>query len=96
VRPATGLEVSRNFIQNESDEWQAGAFWSRDCRPGPQCLAEINTVWPAGGPDEAVFNIGARETVNEHLVLLGSFGRQFTGAGERQQFLFYLGVQLLR
>ncbi len=91
-----GLEISRHFVMHEGDERQAGAFWSRDCRPGLQCLAEINTVWPASGPAEAVLNIGARKTVSEHLLLLGSFGRQFTGAAERQQFLFYLGVQLLR
>lgn len=95
-RATVGIELSRNFVAHEGDEWQAGAFWSRDCAEKVQCLAEVNTVWPADGPAEAVLNIGARKTVSEHLVLLGAFGRQFTGAGERQQFLFYLGVQFLR
>ena len=91
-----GLEVVRHFVEHEGDAWQAGMFWSRDCPKGIQCLAEINTEWPADSPAESILNIGARKNVSEHLVLLGSIGRQVSGTPERSQFLFYFGVQLLR
>jgi hypothetical protein len=89
------MEVSRHFIRHESDEWQAGVFGSRECLPTIQCLAEINTTWPADSGAEAIVNIGARKNVNEQLILLGSLGRQITGSSERQQLLFYFGIQVL-
>ena len=91
-----GVEISRHFIRHENNEWQAGVFWSHDCLAKIQCLAEINTLWPADARAETIVNFGARKNVNEHLILLGSFGRQITGSSERQQFLFYFGVQILR
>ena len=78
------------------DEEQAGIFWSRDCPKGIQCLAEINTEWPAESQAESILNVGVRKSVSEHLVLLGSVGRQLSGASDRSQFLFYFGVQILR
>lgn len=91
-----GVEVSRNFIRHDEDEWQTGIFWSRDCPRGIQCLAEINTVWPAQGQAETLLNFGARKGVNEHVILIGSVGRQLSGTSDRSQILFYFGVQLLR
>jgi hypothetical protein len=91
-----GLEVGRNFIEREADEWQAGLFWSRDCAKDFQCLAEINTVKAADSSAETVLNFGARKTINENLVLLGSLGRQLSNPDGPKQVVFYVGIQLLR
>ena len=91
-----GLEIVRHFIAHESDTWQAGIFLSRDCPKGIQCLAEINNEWPAESQAESILNVGARKSVSEHLVLLGSVGRQLSGVSDRSQFLFYFGFQLLQ
>jgi hypothetical protein len=88
-----GGELGRNFIASEPDEWQFGAFWSRDCIKGLNCLLEVNAVRADGGSTDTIVNVGARHEFNEHFVLQGSLGRQVAG---EPQTVFYLGVQLLR
>lgn len=88
-----GLEVGRNFIASEPDEWQAGVFWSRDCAANWQCLAEINTIW-AGGDVSSTLNLGGRRSLGKQWNLLGSLGRVFSGI-EPGATIFYLGFQYL-
>jgi hypothetical protein len=93
-RLVAGAELGRNFISGEPDEWQLGAFASRDCFvDGMQCLAEVVAVRADGGATETLGNLGARKEMSEHLVLLGSLGRELNG---EHGTLFYFGVQLLR
>jgi hypothetical protein len=87
------VELARNFIEAEPDEWQAGSFWSRECSRGLTCLLEVNAVHPDGGSTDTIVNVGARYEANEHFVVQGSLGRQVSGD---EQTVFYLGVQLLQ
>jgi hypothetical protein len=91
-----GIEIGRNFIAHEPDEWQAGVFYSQDCPLAIRCLFEINAVSAPGSGPETVVNFGARRNINEHLVLLASLGRQFSSAADSRQTVFYLGLQFLR
>jgi len=88
-----GLELSRNFLVDEPDEWQLGVFASRDCAEHVTCLAEVNSVHADGGGTETVVDVGATREIGEHLVLMGSLGRQIVG---EKRTVYYLGVQLLR
>ncbi|MFS8063995.1 MAG: hypothetical protein ACMG5Z_05340 [Luteimonas sp.] len=91
-----GVEVGRNFLEHERDDEQAGLFMARDCPAQLQCLAELNTTWPATDNATTLLNLGLRRPVGEHLVVLASAGCELGGGTERQKLLFYLGVQLLR
>ncbi len=91
-----GVELSRNFIEREPDEWQLGAYVARDCAHGIECLAELNATRTDGGGTATIFNLGVRHDLGPNLKLMASAGRQLDGAEDRQQFLFYLGLQLLR
>ncbi|MEP7098822.1 MAG: hypothetical protein ABI748_14270, partial [Dokdonella sp.] len=89
--------IGRNFLGDAPDEWQVGVFVARDCTPHLECLADLNTVRPDGGHAETVFNVGLRHPLSEHVVLMGSLGRQIDGIpGEARATTFYVGVQLLR
>jgi hypothetical protein len=92
-KATVGAELGRNFISSEPDEWKLGAFWSRDCIRGLNCLLEVNAVRADGGGTDTIVNLGARKELNEHLVLQGSLGRQVSGEAHT---VFYLGVQLLK
>lgn len=96
-KTTAGLEVGRNLVGDAPDEWPVGLFVARDCTPHLECLAEINAVRPDGGHAQTVFNVGMRHPLGEHVVLIGSLGRQIDGIpGEARATTFYLGVQLLR
>jgi hypothetical protein len=89
-----GAELGRNFIAGEPDEWQLGAFASRDCFiDGLQCLAEVVAVRADGDATQTLVNFGARRELGEHFVLLGSLGRELDTPTHGT--LFYFGVQLL-
>lgn len=94
-KAVAGIEVGRNFIRNEPDEWQAGIFYSRDCPLAVSCLVEINSVKATGDAAETVLNFGARKSINDHLTLLASLGRQLSSPSGDRQTLFYLGLQFL-
>jgi hypothetical protein len=92
---AAGIELRRNFVAHAPDEWQAGAFVAHDCPNRIQCLAEINTTWTDTGP-QTLLNLGLRRPLSEHVILLLSAGRELSHGEDRQQLLFYAGVQFLR
>lgn len=88
------MEVARHVVAQEPDTWQAGVFADAECRARLHCLVELNTTWEGGA--RTALNLGAVKAVNPHLNLLGSAGTELTGPrGERAQFLFYAGAQLL-
>lgn len=95
-RGAVGMELGRNLIQRQPDEWQLGVYASHDCPHGIDCLVELNGVRTDGGGVATNLNLGMRRSLAPDLKLLASAGRQIGGNGDRQQLLFYLGLQLLR
>ena len=93
-KAVAGAELGRDFISGAPDEWQLGAFGSRDCVvKGLQCLAEMVVVRPDHATSETLANLGARLELGEHFVVLGSIGRQLNG---EHSALFYVGFQLLK
>jgi hypothetical protein len=93
-RNVAGIELTRTFVSAEADEWQLGVFWSRElAAPGRQLLAEAVAVRTDGGRASTLVNLGARQAIGEHLVLLGSLGHELDGPSRGT--LFYLGIQLL-
>ena len=89
-----GAELTRTFVSAEPDQWQLGVFWSRELSaPGRQVLAEAVAVRADGQPASTLINLGARQAVGDHLVLLGSFGRELDTA--EHGTLLYLGLQFL-
>jgi hypothetical protein len=90
----SGAELTRTFVTSEPDEWQLGVFWSRELSaPGRQVLAEAVAVRTDGQATTTLVNFGARQALGEHLVLLGSLGRELDTPGHGT--LFYLGLQFL-
>ena len=89
-----GAELARHFVADEDDEWQGGAWMAHDCFESFECLAEVNTTWAEGESAATIVNLGLRHELNEHLILMGSLGRQVSG--EDRATVFYAGVQLLR
>lgn len=93
-KSVAGLELTRTFVTAEPDEWQLGAFWSRElAAPGRQVLAELVAVRSDGDAVTTLLNLGARQALGDHLVLLGSLGRELNTPAHGT--LFYIGVQLL-
>ena len=90
-----GVEIARHFAAREPDAWQLGAFWARACGSRWQCLAEFNSTKAERATVESILNVGARRSLSEHVMLMGSLGTQVSGASPRSSFVFYLGVQLL-
>lgn len=89
---ALGTEVARHFAGGRADNWQAGVFAERDCRPDLQCLAEINAEWDGGA--QGIVNLGMRRELAGGTTLLGSFGHGAFGR-ESPGWLFYFGVQFI-
>ena len=89
-----GAELMRTFVSSEPDEWQLGVFWSRELKaPGRQLLAEAVAARTDGEATQTLLNLGARQELGKHLVLLGSLGRELDTPGHGT--VFYFGVQFL-
>ncbi|MEO8188232.1 MAG: hypothetical protein ABI580_12810, partial [Burkholderiaceae bacterium] len=91
---AAGIEIARHWVEHAGGSWQAGVFGEYDCAAALECLAELNTIWSAGEATQTTVNLGARKSINPHLNLIGSLGRQIHASSA--QTVFYLGVQLLK
>jgi hypothetical protein len=91
-----GIEVARHFAARAPDAWQAGIFWVAACGHAWQCLAEINATRAGQLATESIVNVGARHELSEHVILMGSLGKQVSGESPRPSFVFYVGMQLLR
>lgn len=89
-------EVGRNFVQQGPDEWLGGVIVAHACGPTLECGFELH-----GALIEHQFqplaNFGLHWQIAKHVILLAAAGREFgSAAGDRQDFLFYFGFQLLR
>ena len=89
-------EVGRNFVWPGRDQWVVGGILAHGCGADRECLFELHE---AAAPHEShtLLNLGMHWKLSDSLVLLASAGHEFSprGAGQ-QEFIFYLGVQLLR
>ncbi len=89
-------EVGRNFVERESDQWEAGFVAAHGCGGEVECLVEVHRTW-APHDSQTLLNFGLHWKLSESSVLLASAGREFgSDTAERQRFVFYFGVQLLR
>ena len=90
-----GVEVVRRFVSSEPDAWQLGAFVEHDCFAASECLGEIVSERTDGERTRTTLNIGGRTPLTPALKLLASIGGDVSGP-DRQQLVFYLGVQYVR
>jgi hypothetical protein len=89
-------EAGRNFVEHESDQSEAGVVAAHDCGGEVECLAEVHRTW-SPHDNQTLLNLGLHWKLSERSILLASAGREFgTASAERQRFVFYFGVQLLR
>jgi hypothetical protein len=99
---AWDAEVGRGFGPQPAgypatpDYWAVGLILSRDCGHGLECLAEVRkTLAPHDA--QTLLNLGARFKLGESLAIMGAVGRDAgTRSDDRQELLFYLGLQILR
>ena len=91
-----GVEIARHLAKRAPDAWQAGVFWANACGQTWQCLAEVNSTRAQGSTGETTVNIGARHSLSQHVILMGTLGKQVSGESPRASSVFYVGVQLLR
>jgi hypothetical protein len=89
-------EAGRNLVQNAPDEWLFGAVVARHYGSALELGLEVHeTVTP--GDSATLVNLGGRWQLSERLSLLTAVGRELSrDSPERQDFLCYLGLQILR
>jgi len=89
------MEIARHFVASEPDAWQIGAYVERDCFKASECLGEIVTEHTNGERTRTTLNVGGRVPLTATLKLLASIGSELSGE-DRQQLVFYLGVQYVQ
>ena len=89
-------EIGRAFVQHGDNQWAIGGIAAHACGSRGECLFEIHETL-APHDSQTLVNLGLRAKLSESSVLLASVGREFGPAtDDRQDFVFYLGVQILR
>lgn len=88
-------EVGRAIVRNGDNQWVAGGILAHDCGAHGECLFEVHET-VADRVTQSLVNLGLRWKLSDRATLLGSIGREFGPRTEdRQDLVFYLGVQLL-
>jgi hypothetical protein len=89
-------EAGRNFVRGGDSEWIVGGIVAHKCGgEAGECLLEVRDRF-ASHDTQTLVNLGLRWKLSEHSTLLASAGREFgPHTDERQDFVFYLGVQLV-
>ena len=89
-------EAGRNFVRHGDSEWIVGGIVGHACGVAGECLFEVHETY-APHDSHTLVNLGLHWKLSEGAILLASAGREFGPAvDERQDFVFYLGLQLLR
>ena len=89
-------EVGRNFVEHDSDQWEAGVVAAHGCADAVECLIEVHQTWTPRD-SHTLLNFGLHWKLSERSILLASAGREFgSNSPDRQRFAFYFGIQLLR
>jgi hypothetical protein len=93
---AIDAEVGRNFVQEGTSQWVAGAVVAHSCGQSLECLAELReTLSPHDS--QTLLNFGVHWKLKESLIMLAAAGREFgTHTSDQQRLLFYFGVQLIK
>ena len=92
-------EIGRSFgpqVPDTPHYWAGGLILSHDCGHQLECLFEVHeTLAPQDA--QTLLNLGARLHLGDSLALMGAIGRDVgPRSDDRQDLLFYLGVQILR
>ncbi len=89
-------EAGREFVRGAGNRWAVGAIAAHGCGERGECLFEVHERI-APHETQTLLNLGLHWKLSEHASLLASAGREFgPRTDDRQDFAFYLGVQLLR
>ena len=88
-------EIGRIFVHDGEDVWVDGVTTEIAVAPRLELLAELHGESHASDPSDVVFNIGARQTITQKIVLLLAVGRGSRGGPEHSPHLIlYSGIQL--
>lgn len=90
-------EAGRELVRGAGNPWAVGAIAAHGCGgERGECLFEVHERI-APHETQTLVNLGLRWKLLERASLLASAGREFgSRADDRQDFAFYLGIQLLR
>jgi hypothetical protein len=90
-------EFGRNFVQHSSSQWEAGIVAAHGCvTERLECLLEVHET-AAPHDAQTLLNVGMRWKFTDSLFLLAAVGREAgPPTDDRQQFLSYIGFQILR
>ena len=89
-------EVGRDLVRNGASQWVAGVVAAHACGEGNECMLETHMT-QSPGVRRTLLNFGVHWTLDESVALLAAAGREFgPKSDERQQSLFYLGLQFTR
>ena len=90
------FEAGRAFVRGRPNQWVLGAILENACIPDSECLLELHRTSENEG-SVLLVNVGLVHELNKSLKLLASVGREFGAIPiARNEFVFYLGVQVLR
>jgi hypothetical protein len=93
---AIAAEVGRDFVHGGTSQSVAGVVAGHACGEGKECMLETRMSQSAG-VRRTLLNFGVHWTLDDSLGLLAAAGREFgPRSDERQQSLFYLGLQFTR
>ena len=89
-------EIGRSFGAQAPGSWATGLILSHDCGHALECLVEIHeTLVPHDA--QALLNFGGRLHLGDSLALMAAIGRDVgPESDDRQDLLFYFGLQILR
>jgi len=89
-------EAGRNLVQNAPDEWLVGVIIARHYGSALEIGLEIHETL-ADGDSATLVNLGGRWRLSDRLSLLTAVGHELSrDSPQRQEFLGYLGLQVLR
>lgn len=87
-------EVGRGFATEVPGYWATGLIVSHDCLAGLECMLEVRETL-APHDIQTLLNFGTRLRLAESMNLLSALGRDIgPHSADRQDILFYLGLQL--
>ncbi|PRC93220.1 hypothetical protein [Solimicrobium silvestre] len=96
------MEVGRNFVQGNPNQWEAGFVIGHECVKDVECLAEIHETLTDrfsgnASSTQTLLNLGLNWKLTESMTLLAAAGREFGKQSNSQIYsLFYLGIQITR
>jgi hypothetical protein len=88
-------ELGRNFREHGEDGWVYGVSTEANVTRRLELLAELHGERRGSEPTELIVNVGGRQKLTRHLILMLAVGRAVHGVpDERPRLLLYAGLQL--